>query len=137
MQPTQNTAVLDDRPVRRTGADPASTLRAAALYLVRHGWTQGAFYEQTTSVFTPAACMAGALGMVCYGRQVEAPANNVDDPGYGAFAAAAQHLDDWLFVWHGVLAYGFNDTPGRTIGDVIRALDDAADQWDRLSGGAA
>src|SRR4051794_21600439 len=34
-----------DRLTRRV--TPASTLRAAALYLDRHGWCQGGYYQQT------------------------------------------------------------------------------------------
>src|SRR5438105_3512078 len=34
---------------------PASNLRAAALYLDRHGWIQACYYDQTATVFAPAA----------------------------------------------------------------------------------
>ncbi len=55
---------------------PAATLRATALYLDRHGWCQGSYYDATAVCFTPAACLVGAIGMVCYGGPVDAPALN-------------------------------------------------------------
>ncbi|MEH1055892.1 hypothetical protein V6U89_11850 [Micromonospora sp. CPCC 206171] len=120
---------------------PARTLRDAALYLSRHGWTQGAYYDATSGSFTPPACLVGAVGMVCYGGPVDAPALNHADPGYPDFAFALdvaeaqightnpdpEHCD----------AYGFNDAPGRTADQVIALLRAAADQWDRTNGGAA
>ncbi|WP_449369304.1 DUF6197 family protein, partial [Actinoplanes awajinensis] len=62
-------------------ADTHSTvLRSAALYLERHGWIQGSYYDATSGVFTPPACTVGAIGMVCYGGPVDAPAQMFDDP---------------------------------------------------------
>jgi hypothetical protein len=111
---------------------PAVTLRAAASYLARHGWCQGAYYDQTATVFTPAACTVGALGMVCYGGPVDAPALNYDDPGFGDFDAAYEYLDLYLLDRYELVAYEFNDTRGRTADQVIAALRGAADQWDRI-----
>ena len=48
MQPTQNTASLAEptRPAGRPAPiNVAVTLRAAASYIDRHGWTQKALYE--------------------------------------------------------------------------------------------
>jgi hypothetical protein len=104
----------------------ASVLRSAALYLERYGWVQGAYYDQTATCFTPAACMVGAIAMVCYGGPVEAPAQHFDDPGYLDFEEAVLHLDRWLLVNDGAEAYEFNDATGRTVGDVIDALWQAA-----------
>src|SRR6266536_5797947 len=75
-----------DRPVRRV--TPATTLRDAAGYLDRYGWCQGGYYEQTARGVMPAACTVGAIGMVCYGSQVEAPAMYFDHPGWGDFEQA-------------------------------------------------
>jgi hypothetical protein len=104
----------------------ALVLRLAALYLERHGWIQGAYYDPSASVFTPAADMAGALAMVCYGGPVEAPAQHFDDPGFLDFEEAMLHLDRYLLVMDGRQSYEFNDAPGRTATDVITVLRKAA-----------
>lgn len=110
-----------------TDAVPAApVLRSAALYLERHGWIQGAYYDPTATVFTPAADMVGAIGMVCYGGPCEAPAQHFDDPGFLDFEEAVLHLDRYLLVEDGSEAYEFNDAPGRRAEDVLRVLRDAA-----------
>jgi hypothetical protein len=101
-------------------------LRLAALYLERHGWIQGAYYDPSASCFTPAADMAGALAMVCYGGPVEAPAQHFDDPGFLDFEEAMLHLDRYLLVNDGSQSYEFNDAQGRTADDVITVLRQAA-----------
>ncbi len=101
-------------------------LRSAALYLERYGWIQGAYYDAASQVFTPAACMVGAIGMVCYGGPVEAPAQHFDDPGYLDFEEAVLHLDRYLLVEDGTEAYEFNDAKGRTLDDILTALRQAA-----------
>jgi hypothetical protein len=116
---------------------PAVTLRAAATYIVRYGWCQGGYYEQTDRGILPAACIVAAIGMVCYGYQVDAPAMNFEDPGWGDFEAAVAWLDRYLAARYGlddnglpVEAYSFNDTRGRLVQEVIAALREAAHQWD-------
>ena len=116
---------------------PAVTLRAAALYLDRHGWCQGSYYEQTATLFTPAACTVGAIGMVCYGSPVDAPAQHFDDPGWGDFEAAVAFLDRYLIGPYDLDVYSFNDAHGRTAEQVTTALRSAADEWDRTHGGGA
>lgn len=101
-------------------------LRSAATYLERYGWIQGAYYDTAAQVFTPAACMVGAIGMVCYGGPVEAPAQHFDDPGYLDFEEAMLHLDRYLLVEDGTEAYEFNDAKDRTAADVLDALRKAA-----------
>jgi hypothetical protein len=103
-----------------------SVLRSAALYLERHGWIQGSYYDATSGVFTPPACLVGAIGMVCYGGPVDAPAQHFDDPGFLDFEEAVLHLDRYLLVMSGSQAYEFNDAPGRTAADVITVLRKAA-----------
>jgi hypothetical protein len=101
-------------------------LRLAALYLDRHGWIQGAYYDPSAAVFTPAADMAGAIAMVCYGGPVEAPAQMFDDPGFLDFEEAMLHLDRYLLVMDGSQTYEFNDAAGRTRVDVIDVMRRAA-----------
>jgi hypothetical protein len=102
-------------------------LRSAARYLERYGWIQGAYYDATSRVFTPAACMVGAIGMVCYGGPVEAPAQHFDDPGYLDFEEAVLHLDRYLMVEDESESYQFNDAKDRQLADVLRVLRQAAD----------
>jgi hypothetical protein len=102
-------------------------LRDAALYLERHGWIQGAYYDATSQTFTPAACMVGAIGMVCYGGPVDAPAQHFDDPGFLDFEEAVLHLDRYLLAEDGSESYEFNDARGRTVADVLHVLRQAAD----------
>lgn len=104
----------------------AHVLRSAALYLERHGWIQGAYYDATAGVFTPPACLVGAIGMVCYGGPVDAPAQHFDHPGFLDFEEAVLHLDQWLLAEDGTESYEFNDARGRTVDDVIHVLRMAA-----------
>jgi hypothetical protein len=115
---------------------PATTLRAAAMYLDQHGWCQGGYYEQTGRGIMPAACTVGAIGMVCYGSQVDAPAQHFDHPGWGDFETAVADIDRYLIVEHDLDVYSFNDAKGRTAEQVTAALRQAADEWDRTEGGA-
>ena len=122
------------QPTQNQAADPAATARTlwdAALYLGRYGWIQGAYYDATAVVFTPAACLVGAIAMVCYGGPVEAPAQHFGTPEFDAFDAAVSYLDSYLGREHGVCCYEFNDTTGRTASEVLDALHQAADELDR------
>ncbi|GGQ87248.1 DUF6197 family protein [Couchioplanes azureus] len=118
-------ALAGTEPVEAPGS-VGSVLRSAALYLERHGWIQGAYYDSTTTSFTPAACMVGAIGMACYGGPVEAPAQHFDDPGFLDFEEAVLHLDRFLLVEDGSQAYEFNDVRGRTVDMVTDVLRKAA-----------
>jgi hypothetical protein len=104
----------------------ARVLRSAATYLERHGWIQGVYYDATSGSFTPPACLVGAIGMVCYGGPVDAPAQQFDDPGFLDFEAAVLHLDRYLLVEDSSEAYEFNDAKGRRVEDVTHVLRDAA-----------
>ena len=104
----------------------ARVLRSAALYLERHGWIQGAYYDATSGSFMPPACLVGAIGMVCYGGPVDAPAQHFDDPGFLDFEAAVLHLDRYLLAENSSESYEFNDARGRRVEDVTSVLRDAA-----------
>jgi len=112
-----------------TETDDETTTRVlldAATYLERHGWIQGVYYDATSGSFTPAACLVGAIGMVCYGGPVDAPAQHFDDPGFLDFEAAVLHLDRYLLAEDSSESYEFNDAKGRRLEDVLRVLRDAA-----------
>ena len=73
MQPTQNPPTrLGTEPATEMVTTPATTLRDAALYLERHGWTQGEFYfhDANHSTPTPPACAVGAIRVVTCGAAV-------------------------------------------------------------------
>jgi len=123
---------------------PADILRGAAAYLQLHGWTQGDFYDLTIDAPFPPADVAGAIRVAILGDL--SGFNRVIDPhtdDYRQITAAqrllAGHVDperepemlgsiDILTDW--------NDEEHRTVEQVIAALTDAADDWDRIHGGA-
>jgi hypothetical protein len=77
--------------------------------------------------------MVGAIGMVCYGGPVDAPAQQFGHPGFGLFEAALACLDGYLSRTAGdelYTAYEFNDARDRTVVDVLHALIAAADAHD-------
>ena len=115
----------------------ATTLRAAARYLERFGWCQGSYYDQTAIVFTPAACVVGAIAIVSYGGPVEAPAVMFDAPGYLEFDAAVSYVEHFVTVAFGRDIYGFNDDKTTTAVEVRGTLLLAASAWDNTHGGAA
>jgi hypothetical protein len=120
-------AALDEAPAIGAPETVARVLRSAARYLERYGWIQGAYYDATSGVFTPPADLVGAIGMVCYGGPVDAPAQHFDDPGFLDFEEALLHLDRYLLVHDGSESYEFNDAKGRQVADVCRVLRQAAD----------
>lgn len=136
MNPTQNaptTAVVEPTP--------ADLLRGAALYLQRHGWTQGSYYidagvpSRLRTTATPAACVVGALAMAAYGRCTSDPFA-VERPERRQFAGAVEFLTCQLYDEYGDedgdnVVVIWNDRDSRTAADVIGTLNDAADEWDR------
>ncbi|MEV6377281.1 DUF6197 family protein [Micromonospora musae] len=110
---------------------PADLLRMAAVYLRRHGWTQGDYYTVVFDALTPRACASGALSMAAYGTTVDLP-YATDRPEQADYRAAQRVLMDYLGVDSTSGLFLWNDTPGRTAGEVITAFEAAADEWDRL-----
>lgn len=123
---------------------PADLLRCAALYLRRHGWTQGTYYA-TGDTLTPPACVAGAIGIACAGHTVEhfTQLNSGTLADYLAtLAAFVDHLDtayplflideDGYLIDEHTSPYSWNDDPTRTADEVVTALEDAADEWNHL-----
>jgi len=136
MHPTQQQAP----PVEVT---PADTLRAAAVYLNRHGWTQRDYYfnPEPGEDLLPAACALGAIGMAAHGRETDWP-DDQRNPGAAEFLSARRLLLDYLRrtgqASRQAHAIGdWNDDPNQTHEAVVETLTAAADEWDRIHGGAA
>ncbi|MFU8851112.1 DUF6197 family protein [Micromonospora sp. SL1-18] len=129
---------------------PADLLRMAALYLRRHGWTQGTYYATDVPAghLTPPACAVGAIGIACAGHRVNhfSDLDLADQPTYlDAIAVLTDYLDEhypipvvdddgyWINeVDEHTSPYSWNDDPLCTAERVIAALEDAAKDWDRL-----
>ncbi|MDG4778993.1 hypothetical protein O7614_04955 [Micromonospora sp. WMMD961] len=140
MKATQN-------PPTTAPVTPADLLRMAALYLRRHGWTQGSYYDiyEPADHLTPPACAAGAIGIACAGHRVEhfsqlGPDTLADY--LGTLGAFVDYLDtiapiflvdeDGHLLGEWDSPYSWNDDPARTAEQVITALEAAADEWDCL-----
>lgn len=129
---------------------PADLLRMAALYLHRHGWHQGTYYNNLFPAdhLTPPACAVGAIGMACAGHRVNHFSDlDPDDQGtyLDAIAVLVDYLDEhypihvvdddgyWINeVDEHTSPYSWNDDPLCTAERVIAALEGAAKEWDRL-----
>jgi hypothetical protein len=138
-----------------TGATPADRLRAAAAYLDTHGWHQGGYHDETSNAPCPPACAAGAI-MITTHPTGFTPASSLGELFHpSAEARAALYLlAAYLIETTGreqdtqntedVGAYGeaevvigdWNDEDGRTLTDIVTALHEAADDWDRVHRGA-
>jgi hypothetical protein len=132
---------------------PAELLRGAAFYLGRHGWTQHQFYDMfadTDGPFPP-ACASGAIMSAASGRCLGDGTCTIDggeNPETIYAVRAMRVLASWVDLDFTASSYldtsaidvigDWNDDDSRTVGDVIEALQDAADDWDRLhsTGGA-
>ncbi|MFI6332225.1 hypothetical protein ACIBBG_28435 [Micromonospora chersina] len=133
------------KPPTLAPVTPGDLLRMAALYLRRHGWHQGTYYNTTTDTPTPPACAAGAIGIACAGHRVEHFAQ-LDPDALADYLATLATFVDYLDAFHPLFLvdedgfvidehispYSWNDDPARTAEQVITALDAAADEWDRL-----
>lgn len=122
---------------------PAVTLRAAAEYLVRHGWFQGDMFADPEQP-TPPACALGAIRMVVFGTPA-ITAESLTDERIEAYDQAARQLADHLALFRHVgidpveletedataIVGDWNDAPDRNVAHVLAALHGAADDWDR------
>jgi hypothetical protein len=142
MNPTQNlpTSALAD-------VTPADILRGAALYLERHGWTQGSLFDFTDNTTgTPPACARGAIAIAAYGYPTCQPWDEADRPENRDFTAADNAFDDYIDRTYlmgvtdpdaGLTVVWWNDRDERTAAEVIDALRAAAQEWDDTHGAEA
>lgn len=133
MQPTQNPVSPADQP------QIAGTLRRAALYLIRYGWTQDNHYDNASGTF-PAADILGALTMAVTGHAV-LPSEIRTEAGANAhreYAAAMTYLVDWLALpdQPGLddekALRDWNDLPWLSKSDIINGLLGAAADIDGI-----
>jgi hypothetical protein len=136
------------KPVTDVTVTPSHILRAAALYLVRHGWTQRDFYAPSDALY-PAADPYGAISLAATGRRIESLEDTLDEqsPVFNAIAALEEYLTCAAPNAGGLRSYGgyigglrsyggyvdvqeWNDHPNREAGEVVAALRAAADYWD-------
>jgi hypothetical protein len=134
-------------------ATPAHTLRAAARYLLDHGWYQGDLFAnldqvETGELTTPAACALGAIHISVRGTPVP---GEWTPEAVAEFDQAVAGLADFLILNYGVddphvcdilnadaaselelVVSEWNDASSRICSHVIAALYGAADEWDRL-----
>ncbi|GIH14707.1 DUF6197 family protein [Rugosimonospora africana] len=139
-------------PVEPIQPTPADTLRHAALYLRRHGWTQGVYYArrnvnevtgEASPNPTPSVCALGAIAMATYGRPVDYPFN----PGHidaDVFRYTSEVLRDHLELhvfgppehwWEDrATVEDWNDHHAVSIDEIIETLEAAAHEWDSFNG---
>ncbi len=140
MKATHNPPTLDPD----TGATPAELLRAAAVYLTRHGWVQGDFFDLLSEAAFPPACSLGAINICAHGRPILGSDDTADDVHTDAAIRAMRVLAAYLDPDYGTIdeptlsvsaidvVSGWNDYDGRTLDEVVECLTDAADDYDRV-----
>jgi hypothetical protein len=127
---------------RTAGQSPAHLLRSTADYLQVHGWHQGDLYDLSVADAHPPACVLGGIYHAavdirergCKGVCCPSP----DVPA--TFRALASYLVDTGRVERnqyplpgnedGVIG-NWNDELDRTVTDILTALREAADRWER------
>jgi hypothetical protein len=142
MNPTHNTpstAAVD--------STPADVLRATARYIYSNGWHQGSPYGPITlpGAGLPPACIEGALHVTLCGhadadtrcdatpetwRQIHHTTRVLA----GHLYDTVQPADPWVdgdTPNDAQIVTDWNDEYGRTAGEVIATLREAADEWDR------
>jgi hypothetical protein len=149
MKATHNppTTTITDPDITATidlDSTPADLLRGAAIYLQRHGWTQHQFFElldDSDGPFLP-ACASGAIMTAAYGHCLgNIVVDHDDEPEAAAAMAAMRVLADYLdggyipnegYQVSAIDVIGdWNDDTDRTVTEVVDALNDAADTWNR------
>lgn len=138
---------VDNPPTATPDKPPVATiLRDAAGYLRRHGWCQGGRFSCRSTNVHPPACANGAIDAVVTGGMAEP-----ETPGQvwwsnSAIWWLATALWESGFTHHGIPSYAnqasswnivaaWNDRYGRTVSDVIAALERAATYWELIHGG--
>lgn len=95
----------------------ADVLRRARAVLVERGWYQGAYSPEDSDQSTCPVCAYGAINVATSGK----PDDSVDAVGFAAEEALRAVVRD--IARQGVVPW--NDTPGRTLDEVLAAFDRA------------
>jgi hypothetical protein len=127
---------------------PAALLRAAAVYLQQHGWTQHQFYDLVANINGPfpPACVSGAVMTAATGRCLASGLCTLDgdeDPETIAAMRALRVFAAWLDLEYTSTDFyetsaidvigDWNDHDGRTLDEVTETLTDAANDWDTIN----
>jgi hypothetical protein len=141
----------DDRADRPGTVDadddtPSRLLGDAADYIQTYGWHQGDLYGPRADAVHPPACALGGIYTAAAGVCASPRALAISTAIFGMRSVVAcRVLIEYLVLTdqYGPAADGkgpdtdegmiedWNDEPERTIGDVLTALREAADHWDR------
>ncbi len=144
MQSTQNPLSTADEP------SVADTLRHAALYLQRHGWTEDQFYADSgipahlRQPGYPPADILGALLIAITGHRVDHPTDlrGENPSAWNLYQRCINALADWIDhnadLWHDhTPAHDathrvccFNDQPGQEPAEIVEALHHTAADLD-------
>jgi hypothetical protein len=126
---------------------PSLLLQCAATYIATYGRTTGEFFDMLADTAFPPACAGGAINIAAHGRPILCADDDADDAVTDAAITAMRVFAASLDADYGngtgdtsaidIIA-AFNDNPHTTDTDVIAALNEAADEWDRAhpAGGA-
>lgn len=115
---------------------PAEILRCAATYIRRHGWHQGDAFAADTDQLFPPACALGAIHAAVTGTATLSLKGSDVASLRGAERVLAAHLHvdlDRLDTDQPFDLIGdWNDEPDRTAAQVVAALHEAAEDWERI-----
>jgi hypothetical protein len=123
-----------------TGMTSAQLLRGAALYIQRHGWIIGEFFDLLSDEQFPPACSIGAINIAAHGRPILCSDDQADDTNTDAAIKAVRVFASFLDSEYGQpgndtsaidIVSDWNDGNDRTVDEVIDMLREAADDWDR------
>lgn len=104
----------------------ADVLDEAAAVIGRQGWWQGGYYDPAAALAMPmnscAVCVRAAINVAAGGQ-----ANGANDLARAATRAFETYVG--LCGTHPETAALWNDEPGRTVAEVVAALEGSARAW--------
>ena len=137
MKATHTPPTTDHQP----GMSPAELLRGAALYLWRHGWMRGDFFDLLDDQPFPRACALGAINICAHGRPIlgsdDTAEDALTDAAIRAMRVLAGYLDpdydtgDSLHASAIDIVAAYNDQEHMTAEEIVDTLRKAAHEWDR------
>lgn len=150
MNPTYNPTHSGTTPAEPTLAvelTPADLMRGGARYIQRYGWHQMSMFASDSGEAFPPACAIGGIRAAVTGNPAPGYASCGESPAdlrlyERVLAEFAAHLlvnniavdaytADTITDLPRAVIGDWNDEPERTAAEVIQALHDAANEWDR------